>query len=299
MNVNFNKEHNITFKSRLKSLNALNPISYYSNRYLKRSAKLSQKNTEPICPELFDSWSLYWTKSGKERITIYDFSSKTHKPDKYVMFLHGMAQDATNYQSLYKNIIDKNIGVWAIEYRGYGINNSCSLSENKIRTDIENAYQYLLKRKGIKPQDIIVIGHSMGGSLAADFATKHHDIKSLILLSPLYNAANLGEKFMEHKKLGEGIPKALRVITDKIKPLKWLYSLRFNTINKLKNIKTPTYIIQSLNDSVTPISPAKHLAKTAKEQGILEQFITLPGGGHKVDNDKINIVSNILDSFVK
>lgn len=299
MQVDSYNKNNIAFQSRLKSLNALNPISYYTNRYFKKSAKLSQNNIETICPELYSSWSAHWAKSGKNLVTIHEFSSQIHKPDTYVMFLHGMAQNVTNYQPLYKNIINKNLGVWAVEFRSYGTNKTCTISEDKLRKDIEIAYQHLLKQKNLKPENVIVIGHSMGGALAANFASKHHDIKSLILISPLYNATNLGQKFIEHKKLGQGIPKALYSFTNKIKPLKWLYSLRFSTINKLKDIKTPTYLIQSKNDSVTPIIPARHLAKTARKYGILERFITLPNGGHKVDSDKVNVISDILDSFVK
>lgn len=293
-----NNNH-MAFGSRLKTLNLLNPISYYSNRYFKKSAKLSQKNIETICPELYKNWSMHWAENGKNLVTVQEFSPTHIKPDTYVMFLHGMAQNVTNYQPLYKNIVNKNIGVWAVEFSSYGTNKTKPISEDKLRKDIEIAYQYLLKTKGIKPQNIIVIGHSMGGALAANFASKHKDLKSLILISPLYNIANLGSKFMENKTLGEGIPKTLRIITDKVKPLKWLYGLSFSTINKLKKIKTPTYIIQSQNDSVTPINQAKHLAQTAEKYGILEKFITLPRGGHKVDSAKINVISDILNPFVK
>ena len=292
-------QNNIAFQSRLKSLNALNPISYYSNRYFRRASKRSQSNIEPICKDLYDAWSVHWAKQGKNIVSIDEFANKTKQPENYVLFLHGTAQNTTNYQHLYKSILSKDLGVWAVEFRSYGVNKTSPISEDKFRKDIEIAYQHLLKSKNIKPENVIVIGHSMGGALAANFASRHKDIKSLILVSPLYNAANLGEKFMEHKTLGEGIPKFLSILTDKIKPLKWLYGLRFSTINKLKHIKAPTYLIQSKNDSVTPIRPARGLAKNARRCGILEQFITLPTGGHKVDNDKVEVISKILDSFVK
>lgn len=289
--------NSISFQGRYKSLNALNPISYYTNKYFRKSANISQKNIEQISPELAQKLSIRCTKNGKHLINIHDYNPGNAK--NYVVFLHGMAQNITNYQPLYKSILNQDIGVWAIEYRSYGVNKTTRISENKLRSDIEKGYQHLLKTKNIKPENVIIIGHSMGGALAANFATKHKDIKSLILISPLYNAANLGKKFMEHPRLGEGIPKRLISLTNKIKPLKWLYSLRFSTVNKLKNIKTPTYILQSKNDSVTPIVPARLLAKTARKHGILGHFITFPTGGHKVDNEKIEAISNILETFVK
>ena len=297
MNINANVNSNITFQNRYKSLNVINPISYYSNRYFRRAAKISQNNLEPICPELQTSLSKIHVTDNKKLINVFDFNPGSAK--NYVIFLHGMAQNVSNYQNLYKAILKKNMGVWAVEYRSYGTNPTERMWEDKLRKDVENAYRYMLKEKNIKPENIIVIGHSMGGALAANFASKHKDIKSLILVSPVTSAANVGDKFARHKTLGQGIPKKLISITNSIKPLKWLYSLRFNCLNKVKNIKCPTYIVQSKNDTVTPIKYARVLSKTARKYGVLGKFISVPGGGHKVDSAKVEEISKILDSFVK
>lgn len=147
MQIHNNTQKHIAFQSRLKSLNALNPISYYSNRYFKKAAKLSQTNINSICSELFDKWAVHWGKSGKNVVKIDEFSSQTQKPNTYVMFLHGMTQNVSNYQPLYKSIVNKNMGVWAVEYRSYGTNKTCTISEDKLRKDIEIAYQLLLKKK--------------------------------------------------------------------------------------------------------------------------------------------------------
>ena len=90
------------------------------------------------------------------------------------------------------------------------------------------------------------------------------------------------------------MPAKIDKLTDMIKPLKWLLSLRFNSQKKIKKVEVPTYILQSKNDSVTLLSGARKLVKAAREKGILKDFIIFPLGGHKVDSKKVEALNKIL-----
>ena len=292
----YNHRYNPSFQGGLKSLNELNPISRYSDRYFRRVALESRRNIHNVIPELQTKLDIIPIKSTR-KITISAWDIKPNNSDQYVLFLHGMSQNVSNYQSLYKQINQQNIGIFAVEYRGYGANHPANFSEDKLRHDVEVAYKYLTDKKGIKPENITVIGHSMGGALATNFASNHPDIKSLILICPIVNAAKIGEKFALNKTIGEGIPASVKSFTNRIKPLNWLYSLRLSSLLKMKSNKVPTYIIQSKNDVVTPIGSARTLAKVAKRQGILQDIQILESGGHIVDRNKVNIVSKFLDKI--
>ena len=290
----YNYRYNPSFQGGLKSLNDLNPISRYSDRYFRRAAQESRKFIKQIIPELKDNLDIIPLRSTK-KITISAWDIKPNNSDQYVLFLHGMAQNVSNYQNLYKQVNKQNIGIFAVEYRGYGANHPANFSEDKLRHDVEVAYKYLTEKKGIKPENITVIGHSLGGALATNFASKHPDIKSLILICPIVNAAKIGEKFALNKTLGEGIPPSVKNFTNKIKPLNWLYSLRLSSLLKMKSNKVPTYIIQSKNDVVTPLGSARTLAKVAKRQGVLQDIRVLESGGHMVDSNKVSIIGEFLD----
>lgn len=288
MQITTQNQYNNTYKGGLKSLNALNPVSYYANRYFKRSAKLSNKNFSPIEKELAGKIK----KINLGKISAWDINPENSKD--YVFFLHGMSQNVSNYQPLYETALKNKKAVFAIEYRSYGENKPAGLSEDKLRMDVEKAYKFLTEEKNIKPENITVVGHSMGGALAANFASKHKDIKALILLSPIRNMASIGKKFFLNKNLGIGVPPKIDELTNTIKPLKWLLSLRFNSQKKIKQINTPTYILQSKNDSVTLLSGARKLVKAARKKGILKDFILFQLGGHKVDSKKVEALNKIL-----
>lgn len=284
-----NQQPPVTHKGGIKSLNKFNPIARYADRYFTNMAKTSADRIEAVIPSL----------AGKiQTVRINNISAWNINPEnkkEYILFLHGMSQNVSNYQHLYETILSKDKGIFAVEYRGYGENERAKTTEDKLRKDVKTAYNYLTQEKGIKPEDITVIGHSMGGALAADFASKHHDLKALILICPLTKMSYLGKKFSAHKILGFGAPESLIRLTKQIKPLAWLYDLKFNSINKIPKIKTPTYYIQSRNDSVTTLQGARIFAKTARKAKILQQFVSLPLGGHKVDPEKIKSISAILD----
>lgn len=288
MQITTQNQYNTSYKGGLKSLNALNPVSYYANRYFKRSAQISNKNFTPISDSLADKIK----QIKQDRILAWDINPENSKD--YVFFLHGMSQNVSNYQAVYETALKNKKAVFAVEYRSYGENKPAVLSEDRLRNDVEKAYNFLTEEKNIKPENITVVGHSMGGALAANFASKHKDIKALILLSPIRNMASIGMKFFLNKNIGVGVPQKVNKLTNTIKPLKWLLSLRFNSQKKMKQINAPTYILQSRNDSVTPLSGARKLVKAAREKGILKDFIIFPLGGHKVDRKKVEALNKIL-----
>ena len=281
----------ISYKGGANYINKANPASHYLDKFFNNAAKQTHIKFDDIMPTL----------EGKiKTVKIKNISAWDINPEKsgnYVLFLHGLSQNVSNYQRMYEKLLSKNQGIFAVEYRGYGANKKNKVSENKLRKDVELAYNYLTETKGIKPQNITVIGHSMGGALATNFASKHPEIKSLILLCPIVKPSFLGQKFKTNKNLGIGMPNSIKNLTDKLKPLKWLLDFRFNSMSKMKKNTVPTYIIQSRNDSVTTIGGARILAKVARRQNILKDFISLPLGGHKVDSAKIEAISKIFDNM--
>ena len=286
MQVDIN--NTVSHKGMPRCINLINPIYHYSRKAFNRMAAASTKKIEPVTPFL----------EGKiKQVSLKNASAWDINPNhssKYVFFMHGMAQNVSGYQALYKEVINKGFGVLAVEYRGHGVNKRASITEDKLRNDVKKAYQYLTQKEKIRPSDITIMGHSMGGGLAADFAGKHKDIKSLILISPIASVALISRKFMLNKNIGMGIPEKVKNFTDSIKPLKQLFELCFNSISKMKKVEAPTYIIHSKNDPVTLTGGSRRLAKAAKRKGVLKDFIIFPKGGHNIDKSKLEAVSNIL-----
>lgn len=296
---NCHKQNNskpVNFGASAKPYNVINPYAHYLMDYMNESAKKSQIKFETIIPELEGKVkSVKLKSSGGKEISAWDINP--NNSDKYVLFLHGMAQNVTNYQPMYKSITDKGVGVFALEYRGYGANKSAKCSEHKLSKDIEKAYEYMTKEKGILPENITVLGHSMGGALSVDFAKSHKDIKSVVLVAPITHVEKLTEKFVEHKRLGLGMPDKMFQFCNRFKPIKWLTGKNYNSLENIKKVETPVHIVQSTNDIVTTSDGAKELEKLAKDKGILASSHYISTGGHKVDSKKVDIIGDIIEKI--
>ena len=279
-----------------ETINIVNPISKYFNKYFEKSSKHARDVITEIIPSLQGKINIVPMISARGT-AIYGWDINPTKSEKYVLFLHGMAQNVASEQKLYETIINKNTGVFALDYRGYGQNKESKFDEKLMIKDINRAYKYLTKEKGINPSNITIIGHSMGGALATIFASKHPQINSLILISPITNLHGINPKFVYNKNLGLGVPET---INDKLIPssfITMLSSFRLNALSKIKNLEVPTYIIQSKNDSITPCANARLFSNRARQKGCLRDFIMLQNGGHNINQKKINVIAGILDKI--
>lgn len=95
---------------------------------------------------------------------------------------HGAIFNKESWRDLAQRLVAQNIGVLAIDFRGYGQSKGGNRPMDRVE-DILAAIAYLQQR-GV--QDISVLGASMGGGIAGAAATqaKSGEISRLILLSP-------------------------------------------------------------------------------------------------------------------
>ncbi len=76
------------------------------------------------------------------------------------------------------------INVLGYDYSGYGRSTGTPSVSNTI-ADINTCYQFLLRVKGKKPQDIVVYGQSVGSGPTCDLGASEKDLKGIVLHSPL------------------------------------------------------------------------------------------------------------------
>ena len=74
------------------------------------------------------------------------------------------------------------------------INTSRLRDISLFQEDVVAVYNYLIKNKNLLPENIIVYGRSLGSGVAtylSHYLCKHSVANKLILVSPLYSAANV------------------------------------------------------------------------------------------------------------
>lgn len=126
----------------------------------------------------------------------------------------------------------------AIEYPGYGIYEGKASSE-QIIIDCESVYDYLTLRLGIRPQNIIVFGRSIGSGPATHLAA-HRRVGGLILMSPYTSIRDVA------KNIAGSV-------------MQYFVADRFRNIDKMKNISCAVCFLHGMKDKLIPVKHSQDL----------------------------------------
>jgi hypothetical protein len=178
-----------------------------------------------------------------------------------LLYLHGNGSNNGDGVDLAANFRQLGLSVLAIDYRGYGKSSSTFPNETRVYEDAEAAWNYLIDRQQIKPQNIFIYGHSLGGAIAIDLAKKHSEMAGLIVFGTFTSMRDMVD-----------INSLLKIL-----PLNWILTQKFDSFNKIKSLQVPILIVHGTDDRVVPVNMSQDLFAAAPEP---KQLVLIPGGDH-------------------
>lgn len=202
----------------------------------------------------------------EDGINLNGWLVKNPKAKATVLFFHGNAGNISH--RIEKIVIFNHLGlnVFIIDYRGYGMSQGRP-SEDGTYQDARAAFDYLSARSDINNKKIIAYGESIGGAVAVDLAAKRN-VACLIVDSSFSSARDLARKFYPF------IPS-------------FLFRSKFDSVNKVKTIKSSKLFIHSINDEIVPFELGQKLYQEAIPP---KEFFQIHGGhnsGFLESKDKI------------
>ena len=171
-----------------------------------------------------------------------------------VMFCHGNGGNIMHRLDSIKLLRDLGLSCFIFDYRGYGASQG-KPSEEGTYLDAGAAYKWLTDEKKIPPDDIIIFGRSLGGSIAAQLASKV-EAGALIVESAFTSYADIGKKFYPYL------------------PVRWCARFSYRTIDFIKDVRCPVMLIYSRNDEVVPFEFGPELYEAANEP---KEFVEICG----------------------
>ena len=207
-------------------------------------------------------WSLpsnaeeVWLESAGEP-KLHAWFMQSPGADLTVLYCHGNGGDLAGLKPMYDQLRAHKVNVFAFDYRGYGKSGG-SPSEAGIYRDGLAAYDWLVANGGVRPQQIVVLGHSLGTTVATYVAAKR-PCRGLILESPLASARAMASKIIPFPPLG------------------WASRLRLDNEGRVKSIRCPILIVHGTSDTVIPIEHGRRVFEAANEP---KKLVEVPGGGH-------------------
>lgn len=100
-----------------------------------------------------------------------------------MLLLHQCNMDRHAWDSLAQDLAKAGFHVVTVDFRGYGESGGDRAQRDKWPSDVDAAFAYLMAQKDVDKSRIAAGGASCGVTQSSDLATRHHDIKALMLLS--------------------------------------------------------------------------------------------------------------------
>ncbi|KAK1314606.1 hypothetical protein QJS10_CPA06g01261 [Acorus calamus] len=191
------------------------------------------------------------TRKGNEVVSMY---VRNPLATSTLLYSHGNAADLGQMYELFVELsIHLRVNLVGYDYSGYG-QSTGKPSENNTYADIEAVYKYLVKNYGVKEEEVILYGQSVGSGPTLDLATRLPRLRAVVLHSPILSG--------------------LRVMYS-VKRTYWFDI--YKNIDKIPLVNCPVLIIHGTADEVVDWSHGRQLWELCKEK---YEPLWLKGGNH-------------------
>ena len=172
------------------------------------------------------------------------YHSKNSNDYKTILFLHGNAGSLENRIHKINHFKDMSVNFLLVSWRGFS-GNAGKPTEKGLYQDAKSAVAWL-ESKGISENDIIIYGESLGTGVATEIA-QNKNFGGIILESPFTCMIDAGKDKYPYL------------------PVRLLLKDKYESNQKIKNIKSPVLIMHGKVDNIVPFYMGKKMYKLANE----------------------------------
>lgn len=178
-----------------------------------------------------------------------------HGSKRTLLFFHGNAGNISHRGASVEIFLRLGLNVFIFDYRGYGKSQG-KPDEDGLYRDARAAWRYLTSERETRPEDIILFGRSLGGTVAAELAAEVQP-GGLILESTFSSARDMANVVL---------PFLSRLI---------LLRYDFDTAAHVRQVASPVLVLHSPDDEIIPFRLGEKVFQAANEP---KSFVRMRGG---------------------
>lgn len=191
------------------------------------------------------------TRRGTDIVAVH---IKHPKSTATILYSHGNAADLGQMFELFVELSNRlRVNLMGYDYSGYG-QSTGKPSECNTYADIDAAYKCLKEQYGVKDEQLILYGQSVGSGPTVDLASRLPNLRGVVLHSPILSG--------------------MRVLY----PVKRTYWFDiYKNIDKIGTVNCPVMVVHGTTDEVVDCSHGKQLYELCK---VRYEPLWINGGGH-------------------
>lgn len=220
----------------------------------------SRMSTTQVIPA--GAENVWFNSADGTRLNGWFFQCQTKPELATMIFFHGNGGNISNISWLAERFANHGFNVLIFDYRGYGLSDGVAANESDLYADGDAAVDFVMSKKGVRSERIVLYGHSLGTAIAADVASRR-TVGAVVLESGFSSASSVANTALPW------LPRFLHVLGKN----------RFESARKLNSVKAPILIAHGDPDGTIPTSEAKLLYAAANEP---KKLLIVPGAGHVV-----------------
>jgi pimeloyl-ACP methyl ester carboxylesterase len=208
-------------------------------------------------PQLYQHWQQheYLIEVNGHRLHGWQIE-QAGKPAATILYFGGNAEDVVYNLDDAPNYAASRL--FFTNYPGYG-KSSGEPSQQNLFDDALALYDSLLEQHRLQPENIYIMGRSLGSSVASYLASQR-EVAGLILVTPFDSMENLAANYYSWF------------------PVRWLLKHKFNTIDFIHEVSAPILVLAAADDEVIPQA---HLEKLYQAAGGNARMISIDNADHQ------------------
>jgi len=166
-------------------------------------------------------------------------------PDRRLTILYspGNGGNRAGRAPVAEALSDAGFAVLLFDYRGYG-GNPGNPTERGLARDVRAARSHLVNDRGVRADELIYFGESLGAAVVTELATEHPPA-GLVLRSPFVDLAAAG------------------AVHYPFLPVRAMLWDRFPLAEQLSKVDVPTAVVYGSRDSIVPPEQSRQVARRA------------------------------------
>jgi hypothetical protein len=175
-----------------------------------------------------------------------------------LLYLHGARWNVESSTPRIRRLQEMGFSVLAIDYRGFGKSSPGLPSEETAYEDAQAAWRWLAAKYPQRPR--YIYGHSLGGAIAIDLASKVDDERGTIVEATFTS-----------------VPDVASTMKWGWLPIGPLITQRFDSMGKVTKIGSPLLVVHGDSDRYIDVALARKLYEAATGP---KRFLLVEGGSH-------------------
>ena len=162
-----------------------------------------------------------------------------------VLYCHGSSGSITHQVEVLAALGQLRANLFAFDYRGYG-RSTGEPSEAGLFRDARAAWDHLVEELAVRPEEILLFGHSLGGAVAANLASERRPA-AVILESCFSSAEDMARRLYPFM------------------PVRLITRLDYPVVNDIARLNSPLLVVHSRDDEIIPFSMGQAIFSAAPE----------------------------------